>query len=29
LCRRVTGRPLSHQPLLGYLRQKYAPLYGI
>jgi carboxypeptidase Taq len=29
LCRRVTGRPLSHQPLLNYLRGKYAPLYGI
>lgn len=29
LCRRVTGRPLSHQPLLAYLRRKYAPLYGI
>jgi carboxypeptidase Taq len=29
LCRRVTGRPLSHQPLLSYLRGKYAPLYGI
>jgi carboxypeptidase Taq len=29
LCRRVTGRALSHQPLLSYLRKKYAPLYGI
>jgi len=29
LCRRVTGKPLSHQPLLNYLRNKYAPLYGI
>jgi carboxypeptidase Taq len=29
LCRQVTGRPLSHQPLLAYLREKYAPLYGI
>jgi carboxypeptidase Taq len=29
LCRRVTGKPLSHQPLLTYLRNKYAPLYGI
>jgi carboxypeptidase Taq len=29
LCRRVTGRPLSHQPLLAYLRKKYEPLYGI
>jgi carboxypeptidase Taq len=29
LCRRVTGRPLSHKPLIAYLRAKYAPLYGI
>jgi carboxypeptidase Taq len=29
LCRRVTGKPLSHRPLLTYLRQKYEPLYGI
>lgn len=29
LCRRVTGRPLSHEPLLTYLRAKYEPLYGI
>jgi carboxypeptidase Taq len=29
LCRRVTGRPLSHRPLLTYLRDKYAPLYGL
>lgn len=29
LCRRVTGRPLSHGPLLAYLRGKYAPLYAI
>jgi carboxypeptidase Taq len=29
LCRRVTGRPLSHKPLVNYLRQKYAPLYGL
>src|SRR5262249_6070807 len=27
--RGVTGRALSHQPLLAYLRGKYAPLYGI
>jgi carboxypeptidase Taq len=26
---RVTGRPLSHKPLLTYLQQKYAPLYGL
>jgi carboxypeptidase Taq len=29
LCQRVTGKPLSHKPLLAYLRSKYAPLYGI
>jgi carboxypeptidase Taq len=29
LCRRVTGKPLSHKPLLTYLRNKYAALYGI
>jgi carboxypeptidase Taq len=29
LCRRVTGRPLSHKSLLAYLRGKYQPLYGI
>jgi carboxypeptidase Taq len=29
LCQRVTGRPLSHKPLIDYLRGKYAPLYGI
>jgi carboxypeptidase Taq len=29
LCRRVTGKPLSHKPLLSYLKKKYAPLYGI
>ena len=29
LCRRVTGQPLTHKPLIAYLRAKYAPLYGI
>jgi carboxypeptidase Taq len=29
LCRRVTGKPLSYRPLLTYLRNKYAPLYGL
>jgi carboxypeptidase Taq len=29
LCRRVTGKPLSHQPLLAYLRHKFMPLYGL
>lgn len=27
LCQRVTGRPLSPQPFLAYLRGKYGPLY--
>ncbi len=29
LCRRVTGKTLSHEPLLRYLRQKYAAFYGV
>ena len=29
LCQRVTGRPLGPEPLLGYLREKYAEIYGI
>jgi carboxypeptidase Taq len=29
LCRRVTGRPLVHQPFLNYLSGKYAPLYQL
>jgi carboxypeptidase Taq len=29
LCRRVTGQSLDHQPFLGYLRTKFAPLYGL
>jgi carboxypeptidase Taq len=29
LCRRVTGQPLSHKPLLSYLTGKYAALYGL
>jgi carboxypeptidase Taq len=29
LCRRVTQKPLSHRPLVNYLRNKYAALYGI
>ena len=29
LCRRVTGKALSHEPLISYLRGKYAPFYGI
>jgi carboxypeptidase Taq len=29
LCRRVTGKPLSHHPFLAYLRNKYSNYYGI
>jgi carboxypeptidase Taq len=29
LCRRVTGAPLSHRPLIRYLKDKYAALYGL
>jgi carboxypeptidase Taq len=29
LCRRVTGRELSPQPLVQYLREKYSRLYGV
>ncbi|HUV29684.1 MAG TPA: carboxypeptidase M32 [Acidobacteriota bacterium] len=29
LCRRITGEPLSHRPLLDYLYAKYADIYGI
>jgi carboxypeptidase Taq len=29
LCKRVTGRPLSHQPLMAYLRGKYGPYYHL
>jgi carboxypeptidase Taq len=29
LCERVTGKPLSHKPLLTYLRTKYSRLYGL
>ncbi len=25
----VTGKPLSHRPLMDYLKAKYAPLYGL
>jgi carboxypeptidase Taq len=28
LCREITGQPLSHEPLLRYLRSKYEPLYS-
>jgi carboxypeptidase Taq len=29
LCRRATGRPLEAGAFLGYLREKFAPLYGV
>lgn len=29
LCRKVTGRALSHQPLIDYLTAKYKDIYGI
>jgi carboxypeptidase Taq len=29
LCRRITGQPLSHLPLMRYLREKFGSLYGI
>ncbi|HEX2209642.1 MAG TPA: carboxypeptidase M32 [Longimicrobium sp.] len=29
LCARVTGRPLSHEPLLRYLEGKLRPVYGL
>ncbi|HET7464759.1 MAG TPA: carboxypeptidase M32 [Longimicrobium sp.] len=29
LCERITGQPLSHEPLLAYLREKITPIYGL
>jgi carboxypeptidase Taq len=29
LCRRVTGRPLTHKPLIAHLWAKYTPLYEL
>jgi carboxypeptidase Taq len=29
LCKRVTGEPLSHKPLLDYMNAKYGEIYGI
>ncbi len=29
LAQRITGQPLSHQPLMQYLRKKYEALYGL
>lgn len=28
LCERVTGKPLSHQPLMDYMNKKYGEIYG-
>ena len=29
LVQKVTGKPLSHEPLMQQLRSKYGPLYGL
>jgi carboxypeptidase Taq len=29
LVERITGQPLSHQPLVGHLKAKFEPLYGL
>jgi carboxypeptidase Taq len=29
LCERVTGKPLSSEPYLAYLKGKLSPLYGL
>ncbi|HQR44377.1 MAG TPA: carboxypeptidase M32, partial [Gemmatales bacterium] len=29
LCERITGKPLSHQPLMDYLRGKYSEIYRL
>ncbi|VTS03852.1 carboxypeptidase M32 [Tuwongella immobilis] len=29
LCQRISGRPLSHRPLIAYLQAKFTPLYGL
>jgi carboxypeptidase Taq len=29
LCERITGRPLSHEPLVRYLNDKLRPIYGL
>jgi carboxypeptidase Taq len=29
LCRKITGAPLGHAPLIRYLREKYSVLYGL
>jgi len=29
LCERITGRPLSHKPLMDYMNKKFGEIYGI
>lgn len=29
LVEKVTGKPLSHEPFMDYLRKKFQPLYGL
>ena len=29
LVQRITGRPLSVEPFMAYIRRKYAPIYGL
>ncbi len=29
LCEVITGKPLSHKPMMKYLKEKYSPLYGL
>lgn len=29
LCEKVTGKPLSHKPLIDYMNRKYGEIYGI
>ena len=29
LCQKVTGKPLSHRPLIDYMTAKYSSIYGI
>ena len=29
LCQRITGKPLTHQPLMAYLRAKYGEVYAV
>jgi len=29
LCEVITGKPLSHKPMMKYMKEKYSPLYGL